>query len=62
MKFIKNVSINSQDSPIVFDSAKNLLDHALKFGITSQLLKSIAQSDMKILFRLVLAMMMMMMI
>jgi len=47
MKFIKNVSINSQDSPIVFDSAKNLLDHALKFGITSQLLKSIAQSDMK---------------
>ena len=54
MKFIKNVSLDSSsmdvttnNSPIIFDDAKKLLAKALVFGITGQLLESIAESELQ---------------
>ncbi len=47
MKFIKNVAIDADDNPITFENAKILLNRGLQFGITTQLLESIAKSEMK---------------
>ena len=54
MNFIKNVSVHSSstgvttsNSPVNFNDPKKLLAKALVFGITGQLLESIAESELK---------------